>query len=87
MKFQEAYNKAFEIEQKESPTLKGVPENTARIAAFVWNMIAAADGKYDDAVVITPDLNVKSKPLNDKKSEKKAKNSASIEDVEKEPKE
>jgi hypothetical protein len=83
MKFREAYDKAFEIEQSENRGLQGISENTARIAAFVWNMIAVANGNFDDVVVITPELNAKSKPI----TEKKAKNSASMNDVEKEPQE
>lgn len=55
MKFEEAFDIAFKKEQ-EIATQKNaefaISPATAKILAFFWNMLAAADGQLDDMVTI-----------------------------------
>ena len=77
MKFSDAFDIAFQLEKQADPTFKGVKEEYLRAAALVWNMIAAAEGIYDDYVIVDknnypvafprPETNAKKK--NSKKSD------------------
>ena len=70
MKFQEAFDKIFDIEKeeviKENPGLNiefGIEPKTAKIMALVWNMLAVTGGNFDDLARIDKNKNVVSIPL------------------------
>ena len=70
MKFQEAFDKIFDIEKeeviKENPGLNiefGIEPKTAKIIALVWNMLAVTGGNFDDLARIDKNKNVVSIPL------------------------
>ena len=66
MNFQAAFDKAFDVENERSIALgKGkfqVSKDTARISAFIWNIISAADGKFDDFAGLSENLDIVSIP-------------------------
>jgi hypothetical protein len=71
MKFEEAFNYAFEKAAKKAVKSEeqfGVTPSTAKILAFIWNMLAKAQGVYDDIVYIDHSNNIISEPI--KKAEK-----------------
>jgi len=70
MKFNEAFNAAFDQEQsKQDPNVKfAIKKETFKMLAFFWNIVALAKGKFDDIVFIDENANIVSKPL---KKEKK----------------
>ena len=66
MKFEEAFNYAFEKAQKQSEKAEeqfGVTPSTAKILAFMWNMLAKAQGVFDDIAHIDRSNNIISVPL------------------------
>lgn len=58
MTFEKAFDFAYDKESERSAA-KGekfaVTPSTAKIAAFIWNMIAAADGEFDDFAYVVKD--------------------------------
>lgn len=71
MKFEDAFNAAFEIEKvKQKFNVKfGVHKDTAKQFAFFWNMLALSDGKFDDIVSIDDNMNIVSESLKKQKKE------------------
>jgi hypothetical protein len=72
MKFDEAFKLALEKEIERNAKF-AVTSKTARMFAFFWNMLVAADGQLDDYVLIDNNNNIISttKKSVSKKTEKK----------------
>lgn len=70
MKFEEAFNATFDQEQsKQQPNVKfAIKKETFKILAFFWNMVALADGNFDDIVFIDANTNIISEPLKKQKA-------------------
>lgn len=90
MKFEEAFNKTFEIEKvrnEKKGMVFAIQPGTAKVLAFFWNMVKVAGGKLDDFVAIDENNNIIQV---DKPKEKKSKDSKEKEpdkEKEKDPKE
>ena len=66
MKFNEAFDKAFEREKNrlaEQGEKFAIESKTAKILAFFWNIVAIADGEFDDLVHIDKNNNIISRPV------------------------
>jgi len=76
MKFEDAFNKVFDIENEQSKKFgQGdfkVSSNTAKTLAFLWSMIAVAKGKLDDFAHIDKSNKIVSISLSKEKEEEKA---------------
>lgn len=72
MNFENAFNAAFDQEQlKQQPNVKfAIKKETFKTLAFFWNMVALADGNFDDIVFIDANTNIISEPLKKQKKEK-----------------
>lgn len=86
MKFKEAFYKAYDNEQRQQlqNTKFVVTPKSAKILAFMWNIIAAADGQFDDFVFIDKNNNIisidkREDKIVDKKSKKDKKDKEDIE--------
>ena len=85
MKFQEAFDRAFDLFQEQQQLQKGgegvefrVTRGTSQILAFLWSMLAVAQNVLDDMAYIDDDNTIVSIPLKDSeetegKKEKKTK--------------
>jgi len=66
MKFEEAFNAAYDIENDRSiASGKGklkISRETAKIVSFLWNMLAVSQNKLDDFVYIDKNNNIISIP-------------------------
>lgn len=96
MKFQDAFNAAFDERakvDKERGREFVMQASTLKILAFAWNMLAVAQNKLDDTVIIGDNNEIISVPFKNKKE--KSENTSSAEKTsdkvedngEKEPKE
>ena len=66
MKFEQAFDKAFEIEAARSKKEGGrfaIEPKTAKILAFFWNMMAIAENKQEDFAYIDKNNNIVSVPV------------------------
>ena len=57
MLFEEAYNKALDVIEQKSGMKTEVTKQTAWACILAWNMIALADGKFDDLAMLDSGLN------------------------------
>lgn len=76
MKFEEAFNEIFEIEKKRSEKEGfnfAVEPKTAKILAFLWNMLAVSSCNFDDIVYINKHNDIVSEPLKTQPKGKKSK--------------
>jgi len=89
MKFQEAFDKAFEIHEKENKKKNNVfaiTPGTAKILAFLWTMLAVAEKRLDDFCFVDDNNTIISIPIKGQTSSstnKTADKKAVEEDVEK----
>jgi|WetSurMetagenome_2_1015567.scaffolds.fasta_scaffold00534_2 hypothetical protein len=71
MKFKEAFDLAFEIQQekaKEKNEVFQITVGTAKILAFMWSMLAIAQNVLDDSVTIGDNMQINSVSLKDMES-------------------
>ncbi len=76
MKFEQAFDKIFEIE-KERMKKEGIPNysvspKTAKAIAFLWSMLAVTGTKIDDIAYIDANNNIVSMPIPETKESKPA---------------
>lgn len=73
MKFEEAFNAAFDVARREAEK-KGqvfaVSPRTAKMLAFMWNMLAVAQNNLDNLCVIADDNSIVDIPLKEEKEKR-----------------
>lgn len=80
MKFEEAFDKVFEIEKKRAESEGksfAVTPASAKTMAYFWSMLAVADSKLDDIVYLGKHNEIISNPLHGKTKSKKGQKSLS----------
>ena len=85
MKFEEALQKAYDIEKSKNPDFKGIGEVELRAAAWSWNILAVAQDEnkivLDDIVIINKDNFRNSIPLQKKEKTQATQKKAQPNDV------
>jgi len=69
MKFEEAFDQAFEKEKQRAALVEEkfiVTQATAKTLAFMWNILAIAQKELDDTVYINKNNEIVSVPLKEK---------------------
>jgi hypothetical protein len=84
MKFQEAFNKVYDIELEETirdnpgqNVQMAIEKKSAKLMSMIWNILAVSGGKFDDLAYVDKHNNIISVPLKKEKDSKKDDNKKS----------